>query len=466
MDNDVRNIRHTPWLWGEFTPTPEAFTTTDPDAGGRRVMRRVEYNDLVHPNAPWALAAHPGQTVVPANTSDIHSARWLCYECVRPIDDIMDDPRFENTQSLQDGMRGGTAGARGQMLVQGSAYDRMRDGVVLWEIRDKKTGLVFVMAPFSNAPADKKVLFRAEDDLQVQRRLNYYPLIFNTDDEVFWGVPDSQIIEPQQVEKNEIRTQQMYHRRAALVKFAYEVGSITPDELSKLLSDDNVNIGVAFKNINGFREIPAVPIPQALIEMDELVDHEVQEILGLGTNQFGEYAPGSADRTATEAQVVNMATQIRVDERRDACADLLVYLVQDMNHILTERWDETMILDIAGPGGVPIWLQFQPTALHSLDYDVKVDPDTSLPLTKQLREQKAATLFQLGKNDPFIDQFNLRRFVLNETYGVDADWLLQNPAMQTTQQSPMQVGEAAQQLRQIGARTGQPPLAAVQGGRQ
>jgi hypothetical protein len=459
----------------EFTPTPDALNTADPDTGGRRMRRRVEYNDLVHPNAPWALAQHPGSVVVPVGALDIHSARWVCYEMVRPLDDILDDPRFENTRELRAAMRTGNSemGGHTASLLAPDGQTKIRDGVVLWEIRDKKTGLVFVMAPHSNAaPPSKKILFKDEDDLQIRRRLNFHPLIFNNDDEVFWGVPDSKIIEPQQMEKNEMRTQLRAHRRTLLKKLLYQTGALTPDEAHKLVADDNVDIAIQVKDINGIKVIENSQLPQGLLVGEQVVDHEVQEILGLGVNQFGEYAPGSADRSATESTIVHQASQIRVDERRDTCADLLVEVVSDMNHVIAERWDQDMILNVAGPGGVEIWVQFSPQLLKDIDYDIRVDPDTSVPLTKQLREQKAQLLLATYKDDPLVDQYKLRQFHLSEMYGVDADFILApQPGSPGSQQQPMQLGQAAQLFQQAGQGGGgqnqgnRTPLMSVPGGK-
>jgi hypothetical protein len=460
----------------EFTPTPDAFETSDPDTGSKRMKRRVEYNSLIHANTPWCLAAHPGNIILPALTMDWDSARWICFESTRPLHDIMDDPRFDNTKELQDGLMGAGGAHQGQLIARSSGqWDRMRQGVVLWEIRDKKSGGVFVMAPYANGAPDKKILFQEDDDLQINGGLPFYPIIFNEDDEVFWGIPDSQILEPQQMEKNEIRTQMMYHRRAALRKLLYETGAISPDEVAKLTADDNVDIAIQVKQIDKIRELPLAGMPETLMEMEGLVDQEVEQLLGLGVNQFGEYAPGSADRSATEANIVNSATSIRIDERRDTCADVLVGFTSDMNHVIAQRWDQDMILRIAGPGGVPIWVQFQPQLLQDMDYEIKVDPDTSLPLTKQLRDQKATQVFQLGAADPIISgnpqsAIMLRKFWLNELYGVDVDFLLpdlQQPGANA--QNPMPFGQAVQTMQQ-GAQKGPqppsgPPLAAV-GGRR
>ena len=51
-------------------------------------------------------------------------------------------------------------------------------------------------------------------------------------------MPDAQVMEPYQLERNEIRTQNMKHRRVALAKLFAKRGVITPDEAAKLFSED------------------------------------------------------------------------------------------------------------------------------------------------------------------------------------------------------------------------------------
>jgi hypothetical protein len=183
-------------------------------------------------------------------------------------------------------------------------------------------------------------------------------------------------------------------------------------------------------------------------------------LLGLGVNQFGEYAPGSADRSATEATIVAQATQIRVDERRDACADLLTEIVTDLNQIITTRWPADIVADIVGPAGVPIWIRATRDQLGQLYqgsvalYNVKVDPDTALPLTKALRESKATNFYQLGKLNPLLDPQHLTQFWINEMYGVDADFILRQPLFNTSPDQPMPLDQAAQQIRQMPTPTG------------
>lgn len=435
----------------EFSPSPDDLDTAAPDAGTTRLQNRVEYNDLIRPNMPWVLSTHPRDFCVPEHSESIHTARWVCYETVRTTEDVQDDPRLRRTSDIGEGPQSSTLVARNQQ--------RPTTGVTLWEIRDKKTGLVFVIAPYAeNLPTGGRVLYVGEDELQINGRLPLYPLIFNHDDEAFWGVPDSQIVSPQQAEKNEIRTQLRNHRRVAIAKFLYEKGNITSDELSKM-TDGNAQAGIAVNSVAGIHEFQfagLAQIMQLLENTEGVIDDEIQQLLGLGVNQFGEYAPGSADRSATEATIVAQATQIRVDERRDACADLLVEVVTDLNQIIMTRWPDTIVADIVGPAGVPIWIEATRDQLATLRqggaplYTLKVDPDSSLPSTKALREQKAVQNYGLLKTNPLINPIHLTQYFLTEMYSVaDADFLLNQPLFNTSQQNPMPLGQAADTIRAL-----------------
>lgn len=427
----------------QFAPTPEALSTEAPEGRSRRLRDRVEYNSLIHPNTPWFLTAHPGDVVFPDKCALWEDARWVCLMTRRSAADLAADPRFPGAKDLPDGAKGSS------LVYDGGPGRVVPDGVRFWIIRDKKTQQVFAMAP--DADDEHKILLQDDDLLQVDGGLPAYPLVFNIDDESIWGVPDSQIIAPQQVEINEIRTLIMRHRRISLAKLLVEVGTIEPDEASKL-TDDNVAPVVFLKNINAVKELNPGQIPPALLTSEQLAAQDVQEILGLGTNQFGEYAPGSADRSATEANIVAQATQIRVDERRDTCADLLTQFVTDMNHVIMEHWTEEQIAPVTGPAGVQIWLKYQPSMLRQGHYDVKIDPDTSVPLTKQIREAKANQLYALlFMKNPLINPQALTAFLLNETYGVEADFIMNNPLLQTTPSNPMSVPEAAGRIAEMQA---------------
>jgi len=170
-------------------------------------------------------------------------------------------------------------------------------------------------------------------------------------------------------------------------------------------------------------------IPKDLFLAEENVLHDARETVGFSRNQFGEYKPGSADTTATEARIVAMASEIRVDERRDMVADLMVDVVSDMHNIIFSEWKEPQVVDIAGPQGVQLWVEFTGDMLRHGTYEVKVDPDSSVPETKAVREQKAIQTYQILMQNPTIATnplaiAEITRFLMREMNNVGLDDLM------------------------------------------
>jgi len=431
----------------EFTPTPDYLDAAAPTSGGKHDFR-VEYNDLVLPNMPWFLSVHPGQFIVPVGTTDLHSARWVGHWVRRHIDDVKDDPRLEHTSDINVSKMYGSEMIRAERPREEGLVD-------LVEIRDKKTGIVFIIAPYHHS----KILYQGHDEMMDRGHFPYFPLVFNQDDLWFWGIPDAQILEPQQRELNEIRTVMMKHRRISLIKILAKREHLSPDEVQKL-SGEEVGPVIMLEeegNVADVKVMESANLPQGLITMDALVERDVQEILGLGANQFGEYAPGSADRSATEANIVNQATQIRMDERRDTVADLIVDVMKQTHDVIFSRWDgsDEQVVDLIGPGGVPVWVKFRPQELQKGGYNVSIDPDSTLPETKQVREAKAVQVYQMLSQNPLINKQKLTQYLLRELHGAEYDDMMLNPQeQQQQQQEQMKTALTMMQYKELMKGTG------------
>jgi len=272
---------------------------------------------------------------------------------------------------------------------------------------------------------------------------------------------------------NEIRTTMMKHRRISLIKLLAKRDALTPDDMERLTGESVGPVIQIDGSVADVRVLEAANIPQGLMTMDALVERDIEQILGMGSNQFGEYAPGSSDRSATEANIVNQATQIRMDERRDAVADLLVDLINQVHPIIFNRWNEEQVIDLVGPGGVKIWVEFKPEELKHGGYNVTIDPDSTLPETKQVKEAKAVQVYGLLRQNPLVDPHKLTNYLLRQFHGAEFDDMMISPQeaeqMQQqaaiaakkgavpglTRQAPMSVGQYAAM---------QPHLRAIQGG--
>lgn len=414
----------------QFQSTPETMGTTQaPLIRGRE---SIEYNILVQPNMPWFLRNPLSNYIIEPGASSKESARWDCYLIRRPISDIHSDPRLKNNKTV----KGGTA----DYDIK-AKNDRWRNSVEygdLYEIRDRKTGKVFIISPSST---DRELLF--EDDEFFQLGIDpTNALIFNDDDEYFYGVPDAQVLEPNQLEANEIRTMMMYHRRISVMKILAKRGAIQPEQIDKLLSSEVAAVAEVEGDVNtSLKIMTGNNIPSDLTQMAVEVMQDVRETLGFSRNEFGEYKPGSHSPTATEAQAVKVASEIRVDERRDMIADMLVKAATDWHPIIFNHWTKEQVIDIAGPLGIQLWVVFRPAMLKRGAYNVCVDPDTSVPETKDLRQQKAIQTYTILKENPLIDPWKLTKYLLRELHGVAFDDMMvpmQGPGMSPQQPATME----------------------------
>jgi len=438
----------------QFQSSPETLGTTQaPLVRGKEAL---EYNILVQPNMPWFLRNPVSGYVIEAGAPDKDSARWDCYIIRRPVSDINSDPRLKNAKDL---------GPTEHRSFPRRGEDQIRtpvDMCDLYEIRDRKTGKVFVISPSLN---DKTLLF--DDDYFFRHGIDVTnALVFNEDDENFWGIPDAQILEPSQLEINEIKTVKMYHRRLSVLKVLYKKGAITQEQLDILLGPD-IGAGVEILgNVQtDVKPMQAVNVPQDLTEGEFAVLQEVREGLGFSRNEFGEFKPGSHSPTATEVDNVKASSEIRVDERRDMIADMITKLANDVHPIIFNHWTKDQVLDIVGPAGIPLWIAFQPTMLKRGQYLTKVDPDTSVPETKDLRTAKALKTYEIMKTNPLVDPILLTKYVLRELHGISFDDMM--PELQNglglSPEQPMQLGQAQTLLPQmqkaVGDRIGQLPFA-------
>lgn len=408
----------------QFQSTPESLGNTQaPLVRGKEAL---EYNLNIQPNMPWFLRSPVGSYIIEAGVSDKDEARWDAYIIRRPVEDVRRDPRLRNNKQL------GPSSYRFE-TTERMEYRNPIDTVDLYEIRDRKTGKVFIICP---SMQDKTLLF--EDDEFFRLGIDVTnPLVFNDDDENFWGVPDAQILEPNQLEINEIRTMRMYHRRLSVLKILYRKGVISKENVDRLLSSEIAaaveiegDVNAAVKYVTGEN------IPSDLAESNMEVMQDVRETMGFSRNEFGEFKPGSHSPTATETNNVKAASEIRVDERRDMIADMLVKVCNDVHPIIFNHWNKEQVIDIAGPLGIQLWVVFRPAMLRRGQYNVKVDPDSSVPETKDVRQQKAMVSYQILKENPLIDPNKLTKYLLRELHGVAFDDMMipmQGPGMSPDQ---------------------------------
>lgn len=432
----------------QFHSSPEGVGTTEAPLYNKG-KEAVEYNFDVMPNMPWYARWPVNGYVVPAGTVNREDARWECFITRRPLSDLKVDKRLKNIDKVKP--------ARSSLLR--TEFSRGADKFPvemadLYELRDKKTGQVFILSPHL-----EDTVLAQEDDEFLRLGIEVgYPLIFNDDDERFWGIPDSQILEPLQRSLNEIKTMEMFHRRLSIVRILAKRNAISQEEAEKLIGPDVLPIIWTEEDPElAIKVMQSADIPDALWKSEANLVNEVRETLGFSRNEFGEFQGGRESPTATEAQIVKAASEIRVDERRDMIADLLVSLTHDINTIIFKHWTEEQVVDVVGPGGVPIWVAFKPAMLKRGKYEISVDPDQSIPMTKELKEQKAVVVYEQFKQNPLIDPVKLTAYLLHNMHGVAFDDMMRGlpQGAGLTQEQPLSISQFGELNRNVQAKAPQ-----------
>ena len=373
---------------GEELPIGGTLVQFDEKTGNR-----LEYDDKIKPGAPWLSTIRPEFFIIPYGYSRLGQVPWVARLYVRHLDDVKKDPRFINTKDLKGNAITTFDWFKEQRLHQQMPDNNYGDFVFLWEIRDLKTGRLMIMQQ-----GHKKFLYNELDYLQKFGN-PYLELTFNYDPLTFWGLPDSKYLEDQQLAINEARTLQMETRRIAKLRFIYDENVIEPDEVMKVITED---VGCGIK-ANGSPK-DAISVFQPYVPADFNIDvdairKDAREISGFSRNQVGEFEGGR--KTATETQIVNMASQIRVNERKDMLADLLVDVIGKYNQYIFSEWNTKQVEDIIGPNGKRYWVSFTHEQIDS-KYAFRIDPESGTPVSSEARKQEAIMVAQYLQNSPVI----------------------------------------------------------------
>jgi len=404
----------------EVLPGETATQVSNKDA------ERIEYHPGIKPGMPWALRVRPEDVVVPWGSGDQWSLPWVAQRILRPLDDIKQDAKYENTKDLQ-GTRTSDFGEDNvlqmDLFSSPNSSDKVGRYSELWEIRDYRSKQIIVIC-------ENEVLLAVDDALQIGG-LPWEFLMFNPDPEYFWAIPDAVILEPQQKELNETRTQISQHRAIALLKFLYKKGSIDPTELQKALSGV---VGIA-AGVEGDEPITNVlqtiqpHIPPDLYKEIAAILNDMRESLGVSANEESSFSRQQG-KTATESMIVSQAFEQRVDERRDIMADVLTRIVRKWNQFLFSFWTEEKVVQVTGIQGEPVWVKFTGDQLKG-EYFLNVDAESGQPISRVLKYQMGKDLMDTFGGDELIDQVLLRQMVLENYSVIDprADRLLRVPPM-------------------------------------
>lgn len=438
----------------EFGFLPEQIIGEDSETltqTGQKDGEKIEYRTGIQSGMPWALRCRPEDIIVPWGSGEASSLPWICHYIVRPLDDVKQDQKYKNTADLK-GTRAPDMGGRKKPNFKPRAFeDKDIAYAELWEVRDAKTGMIMVFC-------EEKLLLSQPDALQIDG-LPYEFIQFNPDPDYFWSISDASILSPHQSELNDVNTQTAQHRQIALLKFLYLKDTLKGVNLEQFFSGKvGPGIEVEGDSLQGAVTVLQPHIPPDLITAKREILADMKEALGFNSNQLSGFKEGTPP-TAAEAGIVQGAFEERIDERRDIVADTLVRIIRKWNQMIFSFWTQEKVVQIVSPQGTPFWMEYTGDQLKG-EYFLSVDPDSGMPVGRQMKYQVAKEMFGLFNGDQTIDQTLLRKIVLGYWSSIEpqAQNLLAsppevNPQMEAgmRQPSPMMPGGGGGQAPGPGA---------------
>lgn len=409
-DYDIGGILHT------------GLTLTQYSEGGNR---RIETSGRIAPGMPWVKSIDPRDFVVPWGTQWIISSPWVAHRFVRQIDDLRADPKYDNVDRLEPSLsmedfvesykstvrlwRPNTSATSTSSRPRSRKYSnrdkahRQVQFVELYEIHDRRTGRIMVIAPDYD-----KYLRNDINALQIDNLLPFASISFTPKCRAFWTTPDAYYLQAIQMEISDLAIQRTKIRRLAVVKFLYDENVIDEVELEKLLSPD---VGAAAKIKNAGKIDEAIKeirttIDQNLILEEEHLRRNAREQVGFSRNQLGEFSGGR--RTATEAKIVDVSSARRISRRELVVATLYENVIKIINGIVFEHWTLPRYVEVIGPTAAQTWQMITGPQLKArYSYKVIFTDDEAL----RARRIEALQLYTYLSQDPSIDPIALRQYI-------------------------------------------------------
>lgn len=397
------------------------FATTVEGAGddaqwNKKGDKRVEWNVNVKPGMPWALRVDPDQILTPFGVRSSEDFEWVDHVYFRQLQDVKQCSLYKNTKDLAATHVASSHFLTNKQEILNKMESKV-DWVELHEVRDRRTGMVFVMAPVGGG--GYTIIREPDEDVLQIEGLPFVFLQWNRDSEVFWCPSDVRLFESQQHEMNEARTQSMEHRKISLFKLLVRAGLFDQEAMEKFRSGKVGMIAeVNSANIAG-DVLPITPhIPPDTIAWIDKLKEDVREIVGIGRNQLGDMDKSSR-KTATEVEVVNSANQLRMSDRQDSVADAVRDVGRKLLQIGMKFSSTSQIVRVVGYDAATYWVEVSKDDLAG-EFDIKVDVDSMTPNTKRMRRQEIIQLIQAVGNNPRANVDYLMRMLLREFDWVDA----------------------------------------------
>jgi len=370
---------------------------------------RIEFMNTT-PGMPWVSVVHPQDFVVPWGTIFLDDAPWAAHRIVRKNEYFKSDPKYKNTSRLEPQISMEDYMATYNKV---SHRDRMRyhtdrmlyanrkpEYNVAWEIHDRMTGKVFVVAP------DYDKFLRDDNNALLVAGLPFVDMSFVTHPRSFWATPQAYYLGQIQHIQFDISLQSEKQRRLNAFKLLAKKGAMSASEITKLLSGDAGAVGFVDSSepiSDSFMTMPQGSMLDFVLQSDHN-RRDAREAIGYSRNQMGEFDT-STRRTAREATFVQQGSERRTGRRFGAITGLYIDLIGKLNKICFSFWKLPRFAMVGNE-----WVRFTAEELKG-DYLYDVSLSSTRNLSRAERKIEAMMMMSQFASIPGIDYGALFKYL-------------------------------------------------------
>jgi hypothetical protein len=380
----------------------------------------LEVNELIQADSPFATRISPLDFLVDVEAKDSHlnDAGWCGTRWTKTLDEVKNDPRYENTKTLKPNAQVKTdypsnvKGPSEKSLANSSDFERV-EGWDLWSIKDER--LITIVDSHDKFLRNEKAWPLDFDGYPFET------LYFNENPDELMPISDVDIYLSAQDELNRFRSLQLSHaKRVSQRKYVVQGSAFEPEELDKL---ENGPDGTVLTT-NGSVDTSIKAMQDAGTSQDIYI--AINQLKGSIAEGSGvaAFEKGIAQKfdTATEPALIAQGTSIKRAERLQTLEDFYVRIAKKTGKILQQTLDpisipldenqfqairnqaETKLEKVAGLEGAVVllpWLNMDKGDIDG-DFDFRMDVGSTEPINQEKRKQDAITLGQLSQGNPYV----------------------------------------------------------------
>lgn len=368
---------------------------------------------------PFVERVSPFDMLVDPEATCVYDLKWICQRIVAPIERVRNDDRYN-------------AAARKDLKPDMAANPRWRDddSADSGKNDQKKNDDIqrVTLFEFWDIEHDYYCVFSAGSErfLVEPTQAPYpfgHPFVMLPNYEVpdqFYAIGDLEALEPMQQELNAVRSDMMNHRKRWQRAYMALRDKLDSDAQASLMSDKDGRIVW----IDGDEDLARIVQPIAQVPLDpqmyqysNQIEADIELVSGVSEYQRG--APSEIRRTATEANMIQDATNARVSDKLAQVELFMSEIARRIVQLAQMYLTGEQVARIVGPDGAQNWVKFTREEIAG-EFDFTVEAGSTQPKNDVFRRQQALQLAQTLQ--PYIgvavNPQALASYILKEGFGV------------------------------------------------